>query len=120
MTQPLDPLRWFPIRSLPYIGISRSLIESHRSDIELNHGLSLEQLADQGGLDWIELWAGLHGEPLFPSPRISNDAAMHAVMGLAAAWSQRAPSDLGQTEQPVVPPVAAVEPRRRGRMKARA
>lgn len=119
MTQPLDPLRWFPIRSLPYVGISRDLIEHHRSDIELNHGLSLEQIAEQGGLDWIELWAGLHGEPLFPSPRLSNDAAMQAVIGLAAAWSQRATSDLGQTEQPAVPAVA-VEPRRRGRMKARA
>lgn len=120
MTLPLDPLRWFPIRSLPYIGISRSLIESHRSDFELNHGLSLEQLADQGGLDWIELWAGLHGEPLFPSPRLSNAAAMQAVMHLAAAWSQRTMSDAGHTDQQRAAPAAApVQPSLR-RRKARA
>lgn len=118
MTLPLDPLRWFPIRSLPYIGISRSLIESHRSDFELNHGLSLEQLADQGGLDWIELWAGLHAVPLFPSPKISDAAAMRVVMDLAAAWSQRATSDLGHTDEQRAGPAPVQPPLRRRKARA--
>lgn len=66
--------------ALPYIGIDFPTVARFRSNFEANHGQTLENLRDQGGLDWIELWCGFTATPLFPSPPIDAEAARLYVL----------------------------------------
>lgn len=75
------------LEGLPYVGIGMAVMEAHRSDFEANHGQTLEQLRANGGLDWIELWCGLMGRPLFPSPGIGIEDARRQVLAMVAAGS---------------------------------
>lgn len=45
-----------PRRSIPW-----SIVEPHEAQARLNHGQSLERLAERGGLSVDELWAVMHG-----------------------------------------------------------
>lgn len=60
--------------------ISIGAVEAHRAQIERNHGLTLEQLNADGGLDWIELWCGFNDRPLYPGPYPTDDAARTFVL----------------------------------------
>jgi len=62
MTRLVTDDRRFPVMSRD--GLPKSvpwlLVAPHESQAKINHGQSLEQLAQRGGLDPIELWRLVH------------------------------------------------------------
>ena len=76
----------FPIRR-PHMGRSAlpwALVEPHRAQARTNHGESLERLAEQGGLDWVDLWLVLSDQFLYPEPPITEEDARAHVLRLWA------------------------------------
>jgi hypothetical protein len=66
--RPDDGSRWFPIlHGGPYTAIDWEAVARYRIRIEFNHATTLDRLAEEGGLDWYELWCAFHDRPLFPA-----------------------------------------------------
>lgn len=82
MTPPAEAApRWFAVRGdPPYVGISFATVARYRGRLEDNHGQTLEALHAAGGLDFYELWCGLTDRALFPSAKITREAARLAVL----------------------------------------
>lgn len=69
------PRHWFKVMgALPYVQVDFAVVARYRARIEDNHGQTLERLNERGGLDFYELWCGLHDKPLFPEQ--TRDAAL--------------------------------------------
>jgi hypothetical protein len=71
------------LRAVPW-----AFVEPARARIESNHGQTLEQLAQRGGLDWIELFYGLQNRKLdWYVTKMDIHRCHDAVMALLAEWS---------------------------------
>jgi hypothetical protein len=72
---------WFPILGgAPYVGLKMTAIEPYRARIERNHGQTLERLSERGGLDWMEFWCAMNDRPLYPTPKVTAEAARLFVL----------------------------------------
>lgn len=76
------------IASVPW-----SLVEPHRDWARLNHGQTLERLAERGGLCPVELWMVIHGHAwCAPSPSLTPSGA-HITAAEAEAWLRTVAGD---------------------------
>jgi hypothetical protein len=99
---------WFKIRcGLPVTQIAFNVVAQFRSQIERNHDTSLEELNEQGGLNWYELWCGFVGRPLQPLAPMSNAECREYVLQVVAKLYK-------------APPIPYQEPVYRPNNKARA
>jgi hypothetical protein len=78
--------RWFKVMDGgPYVKLDFDQVARHRARIEDNHGQTLERLHERGGLDFYELWCGLHDKPLFPRQTRAFDLMRQDVLRIITA-----------------------------------
>ena len=66
--------------------------ETWRAQASLNHGQTLERLAERGGLDWYEMRCAAEGRQLFfngVTEPMSSPVHRDVVMAMVAAWESR-------------------------------
>jgi hypothetical protein len=84
---------WFKIRNgLPVTQVAFDVVEQSRSQIERNHGKTLEELSEHGGLDWYELWCGFVGRSLQPRAPISMSECREYVLDVVARLYRAPPA----------------------------
>jgi hypothetical protein len=83
---------WFKIRNgLPVTQIAFEVVAQFRPQIERNHGATLEELNDRGGLKWYELWCGFVGRALEPPAPMSKQECRSYVLQVVAKLYQPPP-----------------------------
>lgn len=81
----------FPIMHTRIDALDWPMIEPYRAHIQRTHGVTLERLADRGGLDIVELCAVFRGMTPMQATFLRVDDCLCFVMRRVEAWVHAQP-----------------------------